>query len=706
MTMTPADWQRIEAIYHAALARPVAERAAFLIEACAGDQSLRRDVDSLLAAGAAAESLLKTGGAWPRTTLIGQRLGVYQIVSLLGAGGMGEVYRARDTKLDRDVAIKVLPPAFANDPDRLARFSREAKTLAALNHPNIAAIYGIEGTALVMELVEGDDLSAIIAGGPQGPPRRTNGMPLAEVLAVAKQIADALEAAHELGIVHRDLKPANIKVRADGTVKVLDFGLAKAMKPASASDAAVALANSPTITTPAPTEQGFILGTAAYMSPEQAAGKAADKRSDLWSFGVVLFEMLTGRRLFAGETVTHVLAEVLKSEPDWTRLPTGTPPQIHRLLRRCLDKDRRRRLDSAAAARLDIEEAIAAPALAVPPRARGLVQLVPWALTALVIVIAVASGARPATQRAPQFTQVTEASGEETAPNLSPDGTTVVYSIRVNASWDIVAQRVGGRTMIPIAADLDRDESAPAFSPNGLMIAFHVAGDPGGIFVVGATGESARRLTPFGYHPAWSPDGAEIVFTSAEITNPYTRGAQGRLWIVSASGGVPTRLETGDDAVHPAWSPSGHTIAYWGVPSKGQRDIYTVPARGGDRVAVTDDAAVDWAPVWAPDGAAGVRHGWRPGLGRPAERVARRTPDRVPFLYPRDQSGDAAVRRSDRAPRRCGHRRSLEQHPHPDRSVSRRDAIEPLQFRRTSGGCAGQRTRWVCRATADQRHCA
>lgn len=225
------------------------------------------------------------------TLPVGTRVGPYEVIEAIGAGGMGEVYRARDTKLDRDVAIKILPEIFAQDPERLTRFGREAKTLASLNHPNIAAIYGIEDRALVMELVEGDDLSVVISRGP---------IPLAEALPIAKQIADALEAAHEQGVVHRDLKPANVKVRPNGTVKVLDFGLAKAMDPAGASGQAEAAMNSPTLTARG-TQMGMIIGTAAYMAPEQAKGKAVDKRADVWAFGVVLYEMLTGRRAFAGD---------------------------------------------------------------------------------------------------------------------------------------------------------------------------------------------------------------------------------------------------------------------------------------------------------------------------------------------------------------------------------------------------------------------
>ena len=264
----------------------------------------------------------------------GIRLGPYEITAQIGAGGMGEVYRARDTKLDRDVALKILPELFASDPDRLMRFEREAKTLASLNHPHIAQIHGFEDRALVMELVEGEDLSQRIARG---------AIPFDEALPIAKQIAEALEAAHEQGIIHRDLKPANIKVRDDGTVKVLDFGLAKALDPGAGSrepGAGSALANSPTITSPAMTMHGMILGTAAYMSPEQARGKAVDKRADIWAFGVVFYEMLTGRRAFEGEDVSSILAAVIQSEPRWD----GVPASVRRLLESCLDKDPKKRL--------------------------------------------------------------------------------------------------------------------------------------------------------------------------------------------------------------------------------------------------------------------------------------------------------------------------------------------------------------------------
>src|SRR5262245_22163423 len=282
----------------------------------------------------------------------GTKLGVYELTGPLGAGGMGEVWRARDTRLQRDVAIKVLPDLVAAEPERLARLTREAQTLASLNHPNIAQIYGFEESggvrALVMELVEGEDLSAVIARGP---------MPLAEALPIARQIADALEAAHEQGVIHRDLKPANVKVRRDGEVKVLDFGLAKVLDPLAGASGgwSGSLAHSPTLSARA-TQAGVILGTAAYMAPEQARGRAVDRRADIWAFGVVLYEMLTGRRAFEGDDVSITLANVLKDDVDWRPVPSELPAGVRRLLRRCLEKDPRRRLASMADARLEMED--------------------------------------------------------------------------------------------------------------------------------------------------------------------------------------------------------------------------------------------------------------------------------------------------------------------------------------------------------------
>ena len=317
--------------------------------------------------------------------ITGTRLGPYEIVAAVGAGGMGEVYRATDTKLGRDVAIKVLPEAFAKDTERLARFQREAKTLAALNHPNIAQIHGLEErdgiTALVMELVEGEDLSAQIARGP---------IALSDALPIARQIAAALEAAHEQGIVHRDLKPANIKVRADGAVKVLDFGLAKAIDTTVVSGATSDAMNSPTLTAAAfatvlrepGTQMGMILGTAAYMAPEQARGRVVDKRADIWAFGCVVYEMVTGRRPFAGEDVTETLASIVKDPPDLS----AAPPPLRRLLGRCLEKDPRKRVRDIA----DVWDLVDEPAASAPAVSRAGGARLPWIVATAGVLAAVA----------------------------------------------------------------------------------------------------------------------------------------------------------------------------------------------------------------------------------------------------------------------------------------------------------------------------
>ena len=363
--MSAPSWADLEALFHAALALPPAGRLAFLAERCAGRPDLQAEVDALLRAHNDAASALEASSVAPHNRLkAGMHLGPYEVLGELGAGGMGEVYRARDMKLGRDVAIKVLPPLFLNDPERRARLEREARVLAALNHPNIAVIHGIEDAngapALVLELIEGptlaerlEDVGRALLGPPRTAGPKRSGLQLTEALAIARQICEALEAAHEKGIVHRDLKPANIKITAAGVVKVLDFGIAKVY---AGEGAELDLSHAPTITVGA-TGQGMILGTAAYMSPEQARGQAVDKRTDIWAFGCVLYQMLTGRTAFAGETISDTIAAILGRGPDWQTLPETTPAGIRRLLQRCLEKDPKRRLHDIADARIELEDA-------------------------------------------------------------------------------------------------------------------------------------------------------------------------------------------------------------------------------------------------------------------------------------------------------------------------------------------------------------
>ena len=369
-------WSQISRLYHDAVSVAPAERAEFLRKACGPDDSLRAEIESLLIDDSRADRLLEPHGhSTPkdsRRDLTGQRIGVYEVRSLLGAGGMGDVYRAHDPKLGREVAIKVLPPIFTANPERLARFSREARLLAALNHPNIGAIYGLEESdglhALVLELVDGPTLADRLEKGP---------IPIVEALGIARQIADALDAAHEKGIVHRDLKPANIKITSGGIVKILDFGLAKL----DAHDAAADLGQSPTVTVGG-TRDGTLLGTAAYMSPEQVRGFVVDKRADFWAFGCVLYEMLAGRIAFAGATVPDTLAAVLEHEPNWNALPSALPRTIRHLLQHCLEKDPNSRPRDMSGVRKGLEDATVAR----ERRVRG------WIAAALVV----AAGVPPA----------------------------------------------------------------------------------------------------------------------------------------------------------------------------------------------------------------------------------------------------------------------------------------------------------------------
>jgi serine/threonine protein kinase len=348
--LKPKPWKKAEELHQAALEREPSERNAFLEGACSGDEALLDEVKSLLY-----ESDAK-GVAEPPRSWIGRRVQSYEVLSLLGAGGMGEVYRAKDTKLGREVALKVLSEEFARDPERVTRFEREARLLAALNHPNVAAIHGLEESegrhVLVLELVEGETLAERIARGP---------IPMAEALPLFRQLAAGLEAAHDKGIVHRDLKPSNVTITPEGQVKVLDFGLAKAFRGVVAVGSDVRTETA----WDSQTGEGRIVGTVSYMSPEQARGQAVDKRTDVWAFGCVLYEALTGRRAFAGGTVSDTLAAVLEREVAWEALPPDTPSLLRSLLRRCLQKDRDRRLHDIADARIEIEEAFSEPSPAV-----------------------------------------------------------------------------------------------------------------------------------------------------------------------------------------------------------------------------------------------------------------------------------------------------------------------------------------------------
>ncbi|HXT71588.1 MAG TPA: protein kinase [Vicinamibacterales bacterium] len=533
----------------------------------------------------------------------GSSFGAYRIVDKLGEGGMGAVYRARDTKLNREVALKVLPELFADDPDRLARFTREAQVLASLNHPNIAAIYGLEGTALVMELVDGADLSALIARGP---------MSLADALPVAKQIADALEAAHEQGIVHRDLKPGNIKVRPDGTVKVLDFGLAKALTPDSGSGAQDSQ-NSPTLTARA-TQMGMILGTAAYMSPEQARGKAVDRRADIWAFGVVLYEMLTGKRAFEGDDISITLANVLKDEPKWNALPADLPAPLARLLRRCLEKEPKRRLSSIGDARLELEEGGNGGdggRRAEGTEARGGSTLFSrlWpALAGVVITAAVAAaiwprGGTPSPASAAaglQRISVMAPPGEAIFPDstgiaISPDGTMVAYIIGTVSRSETELWVRSIDSLTPRKLETDGGPALPFWSPDSKRIGYFTNTK---LKTIAATGGRPEALwdTPGARGGVWTA-GNEIIFAP---------DAGGPLFKISASGGQALPITKIDPALKeyshrfPTLLPDGRHFLYASVPGKnGRFDIYAGSLDDSSRTLI---GPMEAAPVYADPG--------------------------------------------------------------------------------------------------------
>ena len=513
------------------------------------------------------------------------RLGSYEISAQIGAGGMGEVYRATDTSLKRAVAIKVLPASVAADRERLARFQREAEVLASLNHPNIAAIYGLERsdgmTSLVMELVEGPTLSDRISQRP---------IPLDEALPIAKQIAEALEAAHEQSIIHRDLKPANIKVRPDGTVKVLDFGLAKVFEPLSAGSADATA--SPTIASPAMTGVGVLLGTAAYMSPEQAKGLSADKRSDVWAFGCVLFEMLTGRQAFAGDTTTEVLSGVLKSEPNWQLLPAHTPQELRRLLRRCLQKERRLRLHDIADARIDIDELQHEPRTSpdgIPSTPRRNARFVWFVATALLIVAGVSASV--SLLRAPSSSP--ERRVEVTTPptldpvtlSISPDGEKVVFVATFEGRsllW--VRSLVSGSSQPLLGTDYAQ---YPFWSPNSRAIGFFAGGK---LQRIDVDGGSVRPLAnaQAGVGGTWNRDGTILFATSNG--RPMSR--------IPETGGMPvdvTKVEA-PQTTHrfPQWLPDGRHFLYYVTGSPDVRGIHVGQLDGspGQRLLDTDTLAV------------------------------------------------------------------------------------------------------------------
>ncbi|HYN21107.1 MAG TPA: protein kinase, partial [Thermoanaerobaculia bacterium] len=519
-------------------------------------------------------------------------VGPYRVGEMLGGGGMGIVYRAEDTRLGRTVALKFLPPELTRDPVAKARFLQEARTASALDHPNLCTIYDVGETEthqlyLAMPCYDGETLRRKVERGP---------MPLPEALDYALQMARGLAKAHRQGIVHRDVKPANLMVTGDGIVKILDFGVAK-------------LAGEVGLT-----RTGSTVGTPAYMAPEQMRGQEVDGRTDLWGLGVVLYEMVTGRRPFLGDHETVLRQSILGEEPEpLSRLRPDATPELERVVARLLAKAPADRYPTADALIAELRILAGTPSTMTPTLATMPVAAprpTPWlwigAILA-VLLLATAVGvyllsSDESDRIRASFTRLTEQEGSEIFPSLSPDGSYFAFAKVSEGGSDLYLQRVGGGNPINLTPDTPWHDTQPAFSPDGQQLAFRSDRDGGGIYIMGATGESVRRVTDFGFDPAWSPDGKEIAVATEGVTEPGTRFSDSQIWGIELATGERRLLSSGD-GVQPSWSPRGRRVAYWGLTAQGaERSLWTVPVEGGKAVRVHADRFLNWNPIWSPDG--------------------------------------------------------------------------------------------------------
>ncbi|HSN86574.1 MAG TPA: protein kinase, partial [Thermoanaerobaculia bacterium] len=525
--------------------------------------------------------------------LSGRTVSHFLLGEPLGSGGMGEVYEAEDIRLGRLVALKFLAAELVRDPSAKARFLTEARAASALDHANLCTILEVGESEdgllfLAMPRYEGEGLERRIARGP---------LPIEEAIDIAAQAARGLAKAHQHGIVHRDVKPGNLFITRDGVVKILDFGIAKLSGEAG------------------PTLLGAVLGTPSYMAPEQTRGDEVDARADVWSLGVVFYEMLAGRRPFVGGSSAAVVHAVLHETPEpLTRFRPEVPPEIDQIVSRMLARNLGQRYADAAEVLADLRKNLGLPttgSLSLPgagrPRRRlsrrvfgGLAALAVAGLAAGFLVWR-AGGEAPAPEPG-QIVQLTDFQGSETSPSLSPDGTFFVYAQSVEGNFDLFLQRVEGGSPINLTASSPDDDIQPAFSPDSQQIAFRSEREGGGIFLMGATGESVKRLTDFGFNPAWSPDGREIAVATEGAFDPTARFSRSQIFRIDVATGARRPLAV-PDGVQPSWSPHGLRLAFWGIAQPGaRRGIWTIPVDGGPAVTVVEDAFYNWSPVWSPDG--------------------------------------------------------------------------------------------------------
>jgi len=596
----------------------------------------------------------------------GSTIGPYELLAHIGAGGMGDVWRARDKRIGRDVAIKVLPDLYAPGDERVKRFELEARAAGALNHPGLVTIFDvgtIEGAPyIVMELREGETLRDALGDG------KATRLPLRRTIDYAIQLASALAVAHEKGIIHRDLKPENVFITVEGRVKILDFGLAKLTDDAKYPDGRVRSDRHLT-------SIGMVVGTPGYMAPEQVSAKPLDYRTDIFAFGTLLYELLTGQRAFDRESAVETMTAVLNEDPPpLAEIAPNVPPMLEAIVRHCMEKNPRDRFQSARDlafqlrtlpevqnSRTDRFEALyAAPRKPMRYRAAVIVMAV-LALAAGGFTIFHSRAVPAATPVARTYKQLTFAEGVAMLPTLSPDGKMFAYVSSQSGNRDIYLQRVDGRAATNLTADSPADDSEPAFSPDGSQIAFRSERDGGGIFVMGAAGESLRRITDIGHNPSWSPDGGRIVVSTQPVDlRPLSHHEYGELWIVDTHTGVkrllvkPGDAGPGTDALQPSWSPNGKRIAFWGLSRNSQRDIWTVdpnaPQPRQTIVPVTSDAPTDWNPVWSPDGRYlyfgsdrdGTMNLWRIAIDETSGKPAG-APE--PMTLPAGFSGDFAMSR-------------------------------------------------------------